>query len=576
MKLASMMVGLMVALSLGTVQAAAADGPEGTWQGFLNPSPAAEIRLILRIEKGEGGALKAMAETPDLKSQPTAKFDEVSFKDGAVQLKKRDGGEFRGKLNPEGTEIVGEWTKGTVKTPLTFERVEGAVTPAEVWEGTLEIPGGLKLRIVFHAVTLKGANVRATMDSPDQGAFGLKVDTAEIDKESIKFGIKAIQGSYEGKLDATGSSATGRWKQGLASFPLDLKKVEKVSEVRRPQMPREPFPYDTEEVAYDSRAKGVRIAGTLTLPEGDGPFPAALLISGSGAQDRDETLLGHKPFLVLADDLTRRGIAVLRVDDRGVGSSTGDQATATTADFAEDVRGGVDFLKARPKIDPRRIGLIGHSEGGLIAPIVASQGDDIAFIVLMAGPGLPGDQILGAQQTLILKASGADPEKIRQSSEAQARLVAIAKESGDAKAIEEKLKAAMAEMAKSLPEEERKALAESDPNSSQVAQLATPWFRYFLSYDPRPTLARVHCPVLAVIGEKDLQVPSKENLRAVEEAVRSGGNDRITALELPGLNHLFQKAETGAPSEYATIEETINPAALKVIGEWVADRTRVR
>ena len=392
MNLASMMVGL----SFVTAQAATAGGPEGAWQGFLNPSPAAEVRLILRIEKGEGDAWKAKAEAPDLKTQPPVEFDEGSFRDGEIRLVAKEAGrEFVGKLNPEGTEIVGSWKKGPVKTSLTFERVEGEVRPADIWEGSLELPGRVKLRLVFHAAKTRTASSAATLDSPDQGAYGHKVDTAEIDNGSIRFGIKAIQGDYEGKLDEAGGSASGHWKQAGTSFPLDLKKVEKASEVRRPQMPKGPFPYVSEEVAYESRAEGVRIAGTLTLPEGDGPFPAALLISGSGPQDRDETLVGHKPFLVLADDLTRRGIAVLRVDDRGFGASTGDHASATTADFAEDVRGGVDFLKGRPKIDPDRIGLIGHSEGGLIAPIVASQSDDVAFIVLMAGPGLPGDEILG-------------------------------------------------------------------------------------------------------------------------------------------------------------------------------------
>jgi pimeloyl-ACP methyl ester carboxylesterase len=301
-----------------------------------------------------------------------------------------------------------------------------------------------------------------------------------------------------------------------------------------------------------------------------------LLITGSGPQDRDETLLAHKPFLVLADDLTRRGIAVLRVDDRGVGESTGKQASATSADFAEDVLGGVDFLKARKRIDPKRIGLIGHSEGGLIAPIVASRSSDVSFIVLMAGTGVPGDRILAAQLALILKASGVDEEKIRRASEAQARFVAIAKENDDPKVALEKLKAAGVDLTKSLPEAERKAMEETEQLGSQLGRLATPWFHYFLTYDPRPTLARVRCPVLAVNGEKDLQVPCRENLEAIEQAVRSGGNTNVTVKELTGLNHLFQACTTGAPSEYGAIEETLNPAALKAIGDWVTEQTRAR
>ena len=574
MKRAMLRAGTIVALSLTSAWAGPPDGLEGTWQGFLSPNPLSEVRVILRVEKGPGGGLRAKAESPEVKSQPATDFDEVSLKDGTVVLaSKADGREFRGTLNPAGTELVGELMNGKVSRPVTFARVEGPVTPSEVWEGTLEVQGGIKLRLAFHTLMTKGGAIRATMDSPDQGAFGFKVDKAEVSKESLKFTLSKI-GEFEGKLDPTGESAVGRWKQGGVSLPLTLKKVAEATQVRRPQTPKGPFPYASKEVAYDSRAKGVRIAGTLTLPEGDGPFPAALLITGSGPQDRDETLLGHKPFLVLADALTRRGIAVLRVDDRGVGGSTGDNAKATTADFAEDTLGGLDFLKGDERIDRLRIGLIGHSEGGLIAPIVASRSDDVAFIILMAGPGLPGDQILSAQLKLILKASGADEDAIRRSAESQARLIAIAKKTEDPKLAAEKLKAASLEMAKSLPEGERKALAETDPNGALVSTLASPWFRYFLNFDPGPTLAKVRCPVLAINGEKDLQVPCKENLEAIDLAVRSGGNDRVTVREMAGLNHLFQPCTTGAPSEYAAIEETFAPAALRAIGDWIIEQTR--
>jgi uncharacterized protein len=240
------------------------------------------------------------------------------------------------------------------------------------------------------------------------------------------------------------------------------------------------------------------------------------------------------------------------------------------------VLGGIDFLKSRPKIDPKRIGLIGHSEGGLIAPIVADRSSDVAFIVLMAGPGLPGDQILSAQLSLILRASGVDEAKIKSSAESQARLMAIAKEAADPKAAIEKLKSEYAEIIKSLPEAERKALAETDPNGTQLAMLASPWFRYFLTYDPRPTLAKVRCPILAINGEKDLQVPPRENLEAIGKAVRSGGNSRVTLREMPGLNHLFQTSTTGAPSEYGTIEETFSPTALQAIGDWIIEQTKAK
>ena len=351
------------------------------------------------------------------------------------------------------------------------------------------------------------------MDSPDQGAFGFKADSAALDKESMKFTVKSIGGEFEGKIEppATRPSASG--SRG-ALVPADAQEGRRGH--RGPPAPgaEAAVPLRLGGGRLRQPGRGVRIAGTLTVPEGDGPFPAALLITGSGPQDRDETLLGHKPFLVLADDLTRRGIAVLRVDDRGVGGSTGDHAKATTADFAEDVLGGVDFLKARRRIDPKRIGLIGHSEGGLIAPMVAARSADVAFIVLMAGPGLPGDEILEAQQALILKAigrrRGEDPPGRPRRRPGSWR---SPRRPSDPKVAREKLQAAGAEMAAALPEAERKALAEADPNGSQVGRLATPWFRYFLTYDPRPTLARVRCPVLAINGEKDLQVPARRTSR---------------------------------------------------------------
>ncbi len=564
-------------LAMALALAPATDSPkglEGDWEGFLSPNPAIEVRLVLRIEKGTAGDWKARAESPDMKSQPAVSFDEVSLKDNqAVLIARQESREFRATLDADGTELNGEWIKGKTKTPITFRRAAGPVRPSDVWEGALQVNGGIKLRLAFHVRPDTGNGFRSTMDSPDQGAFGLKVTTTEISKQSLKFTIKNV-GDFDGKLDESQAQAVGEWKQGGRSLPLTLKKVAEVTEVRRPQLPREPFPYRSEEVSYDSRARGVRIAGTLTIPSGAGPFPAALLITGSGSQDRDETLLGHKPFLVLADDLTRRGIAVLRVDDRGVGGSTGNPAEATTLDFVEDVLGGVDFLKAHAQIDSKRIGLIGHSEGGLIGPIVATRTNDVAFVVMMAGPGLPGDQIIAAQVGLILKAAGADPDKIQRSVQNQKRLLAIITSTTDAAQALTKLKAAQAELIAALPEAERKAAAAVDPSGSQLAALNSPWFRYFLTYDPRPTLAKVTCPILAINGANDLQVPCKENLEAIELAVKSGGKTAVVIREMTGLNHLFQTSKTGAPAEYGTIEETFAPDALKVIGEWVVEQTR--
>ena len=438
-----------------------------------------------------------------------------------------------------------------------------AATPADepvdravgIWEGPIELPGGVQLRVVFRVKQGTDGALAATMDSPEQGAFGIKVESVARDGDGVTLAVKPIRGEFAGQVEADGAVLAGRWKQGGASFPLRLKKVERVTEAGRPQLPKPPFPYRAEEVAYDSKAPGVRIAGTLTLPPGDGPFPAVLLISGSGPQDRDETLMGHKPFLVLADDLTRRGVAVLRVDDRGVGQSTGAFAAATTFDFADDAEAGFAYLRGRKEVNPAKVGLAGHSEGGLIAPLVAARVPEVGFLVLLAGPGLPGGEILVAQQGLILQAAGTPKVAVAIASAVLAAKIA-AVNGGAPKAVQ-------GEPVAELPEAERKALAEGVAPSG----FETPWMRTFLKYDPRPTLARVRCPILAINGELDLQVPCRANLDAIAKAVAAGGNAGLVARPMPGLNHLFQTAKTGAPSEYSKMEETFAPAALRVIGD---------
>jgi len=461
-------------------------------------------------------------------------------------------------------------TKTRTTVPSTLP---GIVGPEQVWEGKLEIGAGLSLRIVVHVGKTADGKPVATMDSPDQGAKGLKVDTVTLDKSSLAFEMKKILGKYEGKLNAEGTEVAGTWTQAGNAFPLKLKKTEKATELRRPQTPRGPFPYRVVEVSYSNKPGSVTLTGTLTEPEGPGPFPAVILISGSGAQDRDETLFEHKPFLVLADALSRRGVAVLRVDDRGVGGSTGKTATSTSDDFAGDVLAGIAFLKTRAEIDGKRIGLLGHSEGGIIAPMVASRSPDVAFIILLAGTGLPGEEILYLQGQAVMKAMGADEKDMKRQLDIQKILFEILKTEKDQKLLETKLHDAAKAATNALPEDQRKAMGNIDALvTSQLKMIQAPWFRYFLTYDPRPALAKVHCPVLALIGEKDRQVPPKENLSQIESALKSAGNNHVRVQELPGLNHLFQTCKTGAPAEYAQIEETIAPAALAVITDWISEQ----
>jgi uncharacterized protein len=331
----------------------------------------------------------------------------------------------------------------------------------------------------------------------------------------------------------------------------------------RPQDPKPPFPYQNVEISYDNpKAQGVRLGGTLVLPEGKPPFPTVLLINGSGLQDRDGTIYKHRPFAVIADYLARRGIASLRIDDRSIGKSTGNVRNVTTADFATDVEAGVAFLKSRPEVNTERIGLIGHSEGSIIAPIVAAKTENgIAFIVMLAGTGVTGDRVFLEQQTAILRASGASEREIESNRKVLEAVLPIAAASNESReALTDRLIEVVQEIQPRTPK--RKIREDMD-------LLASPWMRFFLTYDPASALAQVKCPVLALNGAKDVQVLPRLNLMAIERTLNQSGNQNFKTLELEGLNHLFQTAQTGAPNEYEKIEETISPSVLQLIANWI-------
>ncbi|MFN0136657.1 MAG: alpha/beta hydrolase family protein [Phycisphaerae bacterium] len=434
------------------------------------------------------------------------------------------------------------------------------------WQGTLKI-GPQELRLGFDVTRSDDGKFAATMDSYDQGALGMPVKGVEVAGESIKFDVAAVAGTYDGKWIAADGSIEGTWKQGQMSLSLNLKRGEKPQQ-KRPQEPKPPFPYDAEDVEFaNPQAAGVKLSGTLTLPRGGKSLPVAILISGSGPQDRDEALMGHKPFLVLADHLTRAGMAVLRYDDRGIGKSTGNFATSTSEDFVGDALAAVAYLKTRKEVDPKKIGFIGHSEGGIVGPWAASQSRDVAFVVMIAGPGVRGEEILYEQAALIAKAGGATDEAIETQRSMQRKLFALAREE-----LTDEEMTTRAE--KSLAEELAKAPGglTKEVLAQQIKQLNSPWFKLFLRHEPVPILKKVSVPVLVINGEKDLQVPPKQNLPVIEKALRDGGNKDVTIVELPELNHLLQTATTGSIGEYSQIEETMAPAALSVMSEWIAKR----
>jgi len=443
---------------------------------------------------------------------------------------------------------------------------------AGLWQGELSVGNGMKLPLVFHFKETQN-KYTGVMDSPMQGKTGTAFDSVTVDGSGkITATLAAAHASFVGTLDSGKKTITGTWMQSGASLPLTMAASAGYKGPNRPQEPKPPFSYKCEDVKV---ANGdVSLAGTLTIPEGTGPFPAVVLIHGSGSHDRDETIFSHKPFLVLADYLTRRGIAVLRYDKRGAGKSTGDAKAATSKDFASDAQKALEFLKTRPEIDGNKIGMIGHSEGGVVAPMVAAQCDDLHFIVMMAGSVLPGDQILLSQVQALEAGQGEKQQEIDHSLAIAKETYAIVKsESSDAEAIS-KIKA----MRKRLGAPEHKSAAKNAAGDARLEAdlkiIVSPWYRFFISYDPRIVLEKVHCPVLAINGDRDTQVNAQTNLSEIKTALEKGGNKDVTEVVLPGLNHLFQTCKTGLPAEYASIDETIAPKALQTIGDWIDSKVK--
>ena len=441
------------------------------------------------------------------------------------------------------------------------------------WNGALKVQG-TQLRLIFK-ISNKDNGLISTMDSPDQGAEGIPTTTTSFENSTLKITLTSAKIEYEGILGKD-NIIVGNFKQAGQIFPMNLskEKIEKETLVR-PQEPTKPFSYYSEDIVFENKKAGINLAGTLTLPKKEGLFPVVILISGSGPQNRDEELLGHKPFLVLSDYLTKNGIAVLRFDDRGTALSKGDFKTATSFDFATDVEAGIEYLKTRKEINKKQIGLIGHSEGAIIAPIVASRSKDISFIVLLAGPGIQGDKLLLLQQKLIGKASGISDDNLAKNELTYRKAFDIVNQSTSTKQLNIDLTNFIKQSLKDSPNTEIPGgMSEDDFVKLQVNQITNPWMQCFIKYNPAPTLEKVKCPVLALNGAKDLQVPPKENLEAIKEALIKGGNKKAIIKELQNLNHLFQECKTGLPQEYSTIEQTFSPTALTEILNWLQTQTK--
>lgn len=442
------------------------------------------------------------------------------------------------------------------------------VPPTGHWKGSLMV-NGQSIPLIFHLEQESEGVWKASFDSPDQVAYGIAFDQIQINIPNIRLELKAAQIVYEGILQDDGLAIEGNWLQGGGTFPLRLENSSDEEEFRRPQTPKAPFPYDIETVQFRNKEANINLEGTLTLPAEKQNCPAVVLISGSGPQDRDGTILKHKYFLVIADYLTRQGMVVLRVDDRGVGQSGGSFAGATSADFATDVAAAWAYLQKHPRVNANKVGLLGHSEGGMIAPMVASTHKEVAFVISLAGPGYSGRRILKQQNYDITLQN----TKNVQLAKKQAKLLdkiytVVLDDKNRGKSTNEVMNLLKTDL-KQLSEADRKELGWTDTVIRQlVRQLRTPWMQYFLSANPEDYLSKVHCPVLAINGKKDLQV-HVDNLKGIEKALKKAKNKEYSVQAFDNLNHLLQTAETGAVSEYILIEETISPNVLTAINTWL-------
>jgi uncharacterized protein len=570
---------LTLALLVGGrgIAAQTVEFPQGTYAGTLQAGDA-DLHLLLHLSKNSNGSFRATLDSLE-QGVFAIEATDISFSNSTLKLEVTSvGARFAGKVSPDQEIIDGQWSQGSASLPLKFHRETKAIArkPSEavfpvegLWQGAIETHG-MRLRFQLHVYHDSDNELIAALDSLDQGVSGLPANHVSLKDPVFHFEIPSVAGVYEGTLNAAKNEITGNWSQTSAdNLPLNLKRSDQTLELRRPQTPQGPFPYREGEVTFASITPGVTLAGTLTVPKGAGPFPAALLLAGSGPQDRDEAIAKHRPFLVIADALTRKGIVVLRYDKRGIGKSTGNADAATTLDLAADARAALDFLKSRKEVNASCIGLIGHSEGAIIAPYLAAHSQHVAWMVLLAAPATKGEDTLLNQSELIGRAGGLTDDQLDASLGFDQAAYTLVRQEKNPAVLTEKL----VTLVKSSGLD---AALPPSTLETQLRMLTSPWFRFFLDYDPLPNLKLVKCPVLALYGQKDLQVAAKANMPLLEDTLREAGDTQVEVKELPELNHLFQRAYLGTPSEYAAIEETFSPEALKLIVDWVVAQTSAK
>lgn len=541
------------------------------WIGTLD-TPAGSMRLLIKVSEAEDGSQTAFLESLDQAPGQNIPVTQISLDADQMRFHISNlGAQYAGSWNADKQQYEGEFQQG-MTLPLNFSRVDETAAVNIIdgldgrWEAVLDREGTL-LNLVLNIET-GPHGTSATLDSVDQGVYDIPVTDLSLQADQVTLRIPMANVTFSAALDADAGVLAGDWtRPGFPDVEVVFSRTAlEIVAPTRPQTPQAPFPYDITDVRIDNPdAEGVTLAGTLTQPRGSDLVPAVVLVSGSGPQDRDESIWEHRPFAVLADHLSRRGIAVLRYDDRGFAESTGDFATGTSLDFAGDAMAALRWLRAQPGIDPNQIGVIGHSEGGLIAPIMAAEVDAPDFLVLLAGPGTSGREIVLEQSALIARAAGGAPEDVASMVEALEIMTAQA-------ALAENGADVRARITPMLTDEFMARLGvPADQKELFLVQITRDWYVDFLNHDPIPYLQAVDQPVLAIIGSLDLQVPAPSNLAGLRRGLAH--NADATILELEGLNHMFQPAQTGTIAEYAQIETTFDPEALVLISDWISERT---
>ncbi len=560
-------VAALVAVPLAS--ATAQQSAAGEWTGVLS-TPGGSLTLVIRIRANADGSFSGDLESVDQAAGQRIPFTSVTAAANKLSFAIATlGASYEGEWKESEQAWSGVFSQG-MAMPLLLKRGAPPVLKTMegldgTWRGVLRRDTS-DLRLILHVrTTARGTG--ATLDSPDMGASGLAVRQFDRIGDTVQFRVPDAQVEFKGTLRYESRTLQGQWsRQGQPVVQVTFTRDAQATGARTlTQEPVVAKGYRAEDVSFVNPSDAsVRLAGTLTIPEGRGPFPAVVLITGSGPQDRNESLFGHKPFAVLADHLSRNGIAVLRYDDRGFASSSGNHTTATSADFATDANAAFRFLAGRDDIKQDAIGFMGHSEGGMIGPIAAASNDRVAFLVLLAGPGTNAVQLLLSQRRLVARSQGASDEMLDRSEPIVRDILQAVRVAPDSQGAMDAIRLA-------LPGDRLQTLGASEAQRDAIAGVfTTTWMRYFIKYEPGPFLSRLRVPVLAINGSKDVQVPPGENLAAIRVALAA--NRDVTIQELPGLNHLFQTAETGSVIEYERITETFAPSALELITKWIRAR----